>query len=673
MMTPSNPADGEAQRIEDELLRQQVQLESIANNLPGVVYQVKVTPEGGFKVTYVAGKPASVFGMPENTPDVFEWFIQCLSPEDQVRLITLSREAAEKKAPWKFTAFFHKPSGDGVWLQGSSLPYLHGNDLFYNGVFLDVSDHKRAEEELRRSQDRYERLLNTAQEGIWISDPDFKTVFVNGRLASMLGYLPEELIGLPLSALLPKEDWGIFERRKKDARRGEHGIFEGRLLRKDGSVIWALTSASPMMGKKGEFEGGFAMFTDITDRKKAEARQKALQMQLVHAQKMEAVGKLAGGVAHDFNNIITAILVHLNVLKNNKQMPSNLIAGLGELESEAKRCASLTRQLLMFSRRQVMQSQILEVNSLLGNLLRMLRRLIGENISLVFDGTPEDLWVEADPGMLEQVVTNLVVNARDAMPLGGSVRITTSQMDISKREGPRQPNQQAGHFICLEVGDTGSGISPEILKNIFEPFFTTKEEGQGTGLGLATVQAIVTQHKGWVEVESCEGKGSVFRVFLPAKKAPTSSEGQLPAPEPLKRGSETLLLVEDEPAVRKNIALMLRETGYQVLEASNSEEAIRIWGEHQNKIALFLADMVIPGSVSGLNLASQLLTEKSGLKIILMSGYSAEIAQVATIEGLSFLQKPFDPPTLLRVVRERLDSKGYGGEYIATFGNAPER
>jgi CheY-like chemotaxis protein len=303
----------------------------------------------------------------------------------------------------------------------------------------------------------------------------------------------------------------------------------------------------------------------------------------------------------------------------------------------------------------------------------MLRRLIGENISLIFNGTPEDLWVEADPGMLEQVVMNLVVNARDAMPRGGSVRITTSLIHWDGKAARSQANRRAGHFVCLEVGDTGSGMSPEILKNIFEPFFTTKEEGKGTGLGLATVQAIVTQHKGWVEVDSAEDKGSVFRVFLPSNSPPVSKRGQAPLPQPMPRGSETVLLVEDEAAVRKNIALMLRETGYRVLEAGDGDSAIGLWEKHQDEIALALADMVLPGSLSGLELASQLLQAKPGLKIILMSGYSAEIARVATIQGLSFMQKPFDPPTLARVIRERLDGKENGGEYIATFGNAPER
>jgi CheY-like chemotaxis protein len=327
----------------------------------------------------------------------------------------------------------------------------------------------------------------------------------------------------------------------------------------------------------------------------------------------------------------------------------------------------------MFSRRQVLRAEVLDINSLLGNLLKMLRRLIGENISLIFDGTPEDLWVEADPGMLEQVVVNLVVNARDAMPEGGSVTITTRQAILGSGDEFRHPTARPGHFVCLEVSDTGCGIDPLAMKHIFEPFFTTKDASKGTGLGLATVYGIITQHDGWVDVQSNVGQGSRFRVFLPFVPHRPAAAGQVSAAESVPGGHETILLVEDENSLRHCAAMVLRQLGYEVLEAMSGREALDVWQVSRERIALLVTDMVMPGGLSGLDLIDRLLGEKPSLKAILMTGYSNETARfgVSARKNLVFIQKPFGAPTLARAVRDSLDASGK--DYVPTYANTPAR
>jgi signal transduction histidine kinase/ActR/RegA family two-component response regulator len=402
-----------------------------------------------------------------------------------------------------------------------------------------------------------------------------------------------------------------------------------------------------------------ATVQDVTERQQAEAERQHLQTQLIQAQKMEAVGQLAGGVAHDFNNILTAVLMQLSLLREEPHLTSEVQAGLKDLEGEAKRAANLTRQLLMFSRRQTLQPQLLDLNSLLGNLLKMLRRLIGEHISLEFSGAAGDLWLEADPGMLEQVVMNLVVNARDAMPAGGRVSLTTQLVNFDESASQRNPEARPGAFACLAITDTGCGMDEATIKHIFEPFFTTKEVGKGTGLGLATVYGIVKQHRGWVEVRSAVDHGSTFEVFLPASAQFTIKAVDEATVATLPRGDETLLVVEDEASVRRTMVTTLQRLGYRVLDAGNGPAALQIWTRQRDAIHLLITDAVMPGGLSGLDLADRVLEEKPDLHIILISGYSLEMAKrgLPKSKSIRFLQKPFEAGALARLVRECLDSR----------------
>jgi two-component system, cell cycle sensor histidine kinase and response regulator CckA len=382
-----------------------------------------------------------------------------------------------------------------------------------------------------------------------------------------------------------------------------------------------------------------------------------LEDQLRQAQKMEAVGQLAGGVAHDYNNILTSTLMHLELMMNDPTLAPGLRNSLQELEVETQRAVGLTRQLLMFSRRQIIQVKPVDLNDVVRDLLKMLRRLLGEHITLEFRNEARGLRIEADPGMVEQVVINLCVNSRDAMmPNGGPLTIETRLVELDADAVSTNPEARAGKFVCLSVTDTGSGMSAEVMQRIFEPFFTTKDPGKGTGLGLATVYAIAKQHSGWVEVSSKVGCGATFRVYFPEMVKASTAEAQTIDPQQL-RGDETVLVVEDEAAVRRMAVMSLQWFGYHVLEAANGPEALRQWDQHRLEIALLFTDMVMPEGMTGLDLAKRLREANGGLKVIISSGYSVDIANSGIPAGLgiAYLSKPYEVKSLVALVRKCLD------------------
>jgi two-component system, cell cycle sensor histidine kinase and response regulator CckA len=329
---------------------------------------------------------------------------------------------------------------------------------------------------------------------------------------------------------------------------------------------------------------------------------------------------------------------------------------LEELEAEAGRAANLTRQLLLFSRRSVMQVKPATLNEVVANLLKMLRRLIGEHITVEWQPQPGLPLVEADLGMLEQVIMNLTINARDAMPRSGQLTLSTCAMELEEEDIKLHPDGRPGRFVCLSVADTGFGMDSNTLGRIFEPFFTTKEAGKGTGLGLATVYGIVAQHKGWIEVESEPGKGSTFHVYLPMMSETAKAE-KVAAREPVSRGNETILLVEDEQRVRQTIRQCLNTLGYRVLEARTANEALELWNRHGAQIDLLLTDMVMPDGMTGLELAEKLRAQRASLKVIISSGYSAEIVQQGhpAQSGVFYLPKPYVASALAAAVRKCLD------------------
>ena len=394
-----------------------------------------------------------------------------------------------------------------------------------------------------------------------------------------------------------------------------------------------------------------AYAADITERV-------ALEAQLRQAQKMEAIGQLAGGVAHDFNNILSVVLMQAELSASAEALSTDVRDGLHEIRACAERGADLTRQLLLFSRRQVMQPQHLDLNEVVTTTAKMLQRIIGEDISLELHLHPSRLPVRADSGMLNQVLLNLAVNARDAMPRGGRLRVDTWERALAETDDKPYPDVLPGRYAGLRVSDTGSGIPADVLPRIFEPFFTTKEAGRGTGLGLATVFGIVRQHGGFVNVASEPGLGTSFEICLP-ETAPPEAAAETPRVRAAVGGTETILVVEDEPAVRHLVRSLLRRRGYTVFEAGNGLEALKLWQEHGDHISLVLTDMVMPDGMSGLDLARRLRAANPGLRVVFSSGYSAEIAgrELKLADGENFLQKPFTSDALLEMVRRAIDAR----------------
>jgi nitrogen-specific signal transduction histidine kinase/ActR/RegA family two-component response regulator len=381
-----------------------------------------------------------------------------------------------------------------------------------------------------------------------------------------------------------------------------------------------------------------------------------LEAQLRQVQKMDSVGQLAAGVAHDFNNILTIIQGHAGLMLSDPGLESLMADSARQISLAADRAANLTRQLLMFSRKQTMQPQLLDLNETVANVSKMLRSLAGEQVSLRRNPASHLPPIYADAGMLEQVLVNLVVNARDAMPKGGTLALGTFASEIDEAYVQHQSEARKGYFVGLSVQDTGHGMDDTTLGRIFEPFFTTKDIGKGTGLGLATVYGIVKQHQGWVEVESRLGQGTTFKIFIPA-----SSQARVPGAgiqtERAPGGSETILLVEDEVALRDLVQEVLRKKGYTVLVAPTGAQALKVWERHQEEIDLLLTDMMMPEGVSGRELAERVLAEKPDLKVIYSSGHSLDLVSpgLSLKEGSNYLQKPYHPETLARTVRNRLD------------------
>jgi PAS domain S-box-containing protein len=432
--------------------------------------------------------------------------------------------------------------------------------------------------------------------------------------------------------------------------------FEWEHKRKDGSTFPVEISLTALPSQK---EKTFlCVWRDISDRKHAEEEQLKLEGQLRHSQKMEAVGLLAGGIAHDFNNILATMMMNLDLLKGAPHMNETLRKGMNELSVACGRAAGLTRHLLTFSRRSVLDIKPLDLTKIVDGILDMIRRLLGENIGITFEPATSSLpTIEADAGVLEQVLMNLCLNARDAMPSGGRISISIQVVSGAPDSSQEKATEKNRHFVKLAITDTGCGMDPETLKQIFDPFFTTKDVGKGTGLGLATVQGSIAQHGGWIKAASTLGQGTTFEIFFPVSKKPI--------PKPLSKtnistasGDEMILVVEDEPSVRSMVHRALTKFGYQVVEASCGQEAIEKWTEHHSNIKLLLTDVVLPEGMTGLELAEKLRATRPDLPVIVSSGYNNEPATAnrGDVAEMMYLPKPYTIVDLAETVRKCLDT-----------------
>ncbi|MEO7298467.1 MAG: PAS domain S-box protein [Verrucomicrobiota bacterium] len=510
----------------------------------------------------------------------------------------------------------------------------------------------RAEEALRMSEVRFHSVWENSVDGMRLTDQEGKIVAVNKAFCGLVGLPRERLEGQPFTVtysdsnkhadLLKKYQQRFRDRSIERYIERKVTFLSGKTCELEGSNSFVDMDASrPLL---------LGLFRDVTE-------QRRLETQLRQSQKMDSIGQLAGGIAHDFNNLLTVIQGHTSLLLAAEKNASTNEA-LTEISLAAEQSAQLTRQLLTFSRRQIIQKQSLDLKVVVEQMTKMLRRILGEDILLKVKTSADLPLIHADRGMMEQVLLNLVVNSRDAMPRGGELVIATNPIRLDETYTERNPESRVGEFVCLQVTDNGTGISPENIGRIFEPFFTTKEMGKGTGLGLAIVYGIVKQHDGWIKVSSEPGKGTSFEIFLPRDLEPktipaAAQEKKVP------RGSETILLVEDERPLRQLVQYILERQGYRVLEADSGVSALKVWQQQQASIDLLLTDLIMPEGLSGTELAASLLTENPRLKVIYTSGYSADIVGKDFVlkEGLNFLQKPYHPDKLAQAVRDCLDGK----------------
>ena len=530
---------------------------------------------------------------------------------------------------------------------------LEGRDVRISAV-RDMTERRLAEQALRAGASKLESIFRAVPAGIGVVANRVFTE-VNERLCSMVGYTREELLGRSSRLLYTSDDDFEYVGREKYAQiqmRGT-GTVETRWVRKDGATIDVLLSSSPI--DLDDWSAGVTFTAlDITDRSQAAADQDRLRAQLVQAQKMESIGRLAGGVAHDFNNMLQAILGNVALALDEGSGSPQLAEYLAEIQKAAARSGDLTRQLLAFARRQPVSPRILDLNDTVTGMLKMLQRLIGEDIQLVWQ-PGSSLWsVRIDPSQIDQVLANLAVNARDAIAGVGRITIETSNtvVDDSSPLVDRVP----GDYIRLAVRDTGCGMDADTMSHLFEPFFTTKAPGLGTGLGLATVYGIVRQNGGFIDVESAPDQGTIMTVCLPRCET-AAATASADAPPPMSLGSETVLLAEDEPQVLALVRSVLVRHGYTVLTASRPSEALTIAAAHPGPIHLLVTDVVMPG-MNGRELRTRMEAIKPGVRCLYVSGYTADVIahQGVLDEGVQFLQKPFSIAALTGRIRDVLDA-----------------
>jgi len=509
--------------------------------------------------------------------------------------------------------------------------------------------HERAERALREANEHLAAVIQSSPLAIYTLDPESTVRSWNRAAEALYGWPAEEVIGRPLPTI--GQDLEDHARLRDRVLRGEalRGV-EVTRRRKDGTLVNISLSVAPLHDAAGQVTGMLSLAADIT-----EMRQ--LEVQYRQAQKMEAVGRLAGGIAHDFNNLLTAIIGTTALVLEDLGLESRARLDIQEIEKAAKRAAGLTRQLLIFSRQQVLEPRALDLNALVGNLEKMLHRLIGEDVELRTKPAAGLGAVRADPGQLEQAIVNLVVNARDAMPKGGRLTIETADVELDRSYVAGHVPTQPGPYVLLAVSDTGVGMDGATKARLFEPFFTTKEPGRGTGLGLATVYGIVKQSGGYVWAYSELGHGTTFKIYLPRVAETAEAPESTTSPPTPVGGSETVLVVEDQEEVRKLTKRVLEARGYTVLAARNGAEALEIVAQHVNQIHLMITDVVMPG-MNGREVARLACARRSDLKVLYVSGYTGEaVLQHRLLEpGVAFLQKPFTPDVLARKTREVLDN-----------------
>jgi PAS domain S-box-containing protein len=641
----------ERRRLEQEILEGKHDLAYLIDSIEGMVYSCR--NDENWTMTFVSHGCLALTGYKSNEllHNRVVAYNDLIHPDDRRYVWDTVQEAIGEKRPYLLE--YRIISKDGqtkwVWEKGRGVFDRHGDLVSLEGIISDITDKKLAEAE----RERLFTAVEQAGEAIFITDRDGAIVYANPAFERITGYSGDEALGKNPRILKSGKQDKAFYKALWDTITGGR-TWKGRLInrRKDGTLYTEDATISPVLDRSGRVMNYLAVKRDIT-------AQLELEERFNQAQKMESIGRLAGGVAHDFNNMLGVIIGHAELALEDPAISPSLASALKEILKAADRSANLTRQLLGFARKQTISPKVIDLNETVEGMLKMLRRIIGENISLAWRPS-SGLWpVKMDSSQVDQILANLCVNARDAIGSGGSISIATANHSFDEAFCRSNKGFSPGDYVGLAVSDDGCGMDKSTMEKIFEPFFTTKAVGEGTGLGLATVYGIVRQNNGFIRVESQPGEGATFEIYIPRHEGKKAEEIEEKAIEPQGGTGGTVLVVEDDPSLLLLISKVLKTAGYKVLEAPSPEQALGLAGSHREPIDLLVSDVVMPG-MDGKALAERILEKRPRMKVLFLSGYPADFiaGQGWLDDGTAFLSKPFTPRALAAKVRELLKTDG---------------
>lgn len=613
-------------------------------------------PDG--KATYVNSRCAEIVGVPVDKALSFDW-VQYLHPDDSDRVVNEWVKAVENKKSFKQEYRYVHSDGKVVWTRGETTPVRNeqGEVSVFIGTMVDITALKQAEKELRQNEALFRELFDNIEIGVAIYETQDDAQSFVLRELNLYGLekgkvKKRDVIGCEVRDVFPGiVALGLFEIFQKVWKTGKPQRHTSSLYQDDTITLWVENYVSRLPSNQL-----VAIYEDVTDKRQAKIEKETLEKQLAQVQKMESIGHLAGGVAHDFNNMLAVILGHTELALLQADENHDLYTDLKEIQKAAKHSADITKQLLAFARKQTISPKKIDLNDTVERMLNMLRRLIGEDIDLVWKPDTRIWPVIMDPTQIDQILTNLCVNARDAINGVGRTIIETGIKKFDEEDCNEHPGFIPGDFVMLTVSDNGCGMDKNTLDNLFEPFYTTKDIGKGTGLGLATVYGIVKQNNGFVNVYSEPGHGSTFKIYLPRLFADEDVDEVVPHEKSAAGGTETILLVEDEPSILSMTRTMLEQKGYTVLPSGSPGEAMEKAKNHSNGIDLIMTDVVMPG-MNGRDLAGHIAVLYPGIRLLFMSGYTANVIAHQGIldDGVVFIQKPFSMEDLAKKLREVLD------------------